>query len=492
MNKYLSMRILKSLFVLSVCATFGVSTFAQDVRGYFFNGVYYYTQTSEPYSSDSAMLECYLSGGGVREAEEFVLENGMKTLRRKYSHVISYGGWPEWKTISETTYELQYADVAIYSVSRTSTSSLMPRGTTIKSKITLLALPLENGPRTWEEEEDGTKYSCKAEWAYVVDSDSFFGKVIKISKTEKKSGTVECTYWAYNLGKIWGTVTTDKTRTVSRRSAFKEFKEVSEEEYNKTLAINEFCKEREHVIKSYRIDKPKGYALMQDALDKYVLTLNIDDIVYYAGKSEKSEDWAYWMGAGREWPGFQIRYTFDISVEDYHISCDNSTEETFQNGQKVYADNEMTIDSRVPRAFSSIVFNPDLLPASEVEPTTNYTYVFDMKDQIVSVVDICSYTYKVKKKKDSYEVKSGDMDVWNKCERSVQKKIMELLDRGNGSTKTIRIIKFTCGKYERYALVTDCSVVGYRQEHIRCTLQNTDQRNYKNYHGEYNPNRTIF
>lgn len=100
--------------------------------------------------------------------------------------------------------------------------------------------------------------------------------------------------------------------------------------------------------------------------------------------------------------------------------------------------------------------------------------------------------YKVKKKKDSYVVKSGDMDVWNKCERSVQKEIMELLDRGNGSTKTIRIIKFTCGKYERYALVTDCSVVGYRQEHIRCTLQNTDQRNYKNYHGEYNPNRTIF
>lgn len=486
------MNITKYIWALSLCLTFELASFAQDVRGYFFNGAYFYSQTSEQYSSESAVLECYLTGGNIREVEDFVLQNNFKTLKRTYSHVVSYGGWPEWKTISETVHELLYAQDAIYSVSRTSKSALAAKGTTSKDKITLLALPLKTGPRTWEEQEDGTKYSCRSEWAYVVDSDSFNDMVIKVSRTDKKSGTVECTYWAYNLGKIWGTVTTDKTRTVSRRSAFKEFKEVSEDEYNKTHLINAFCKERQGVVRSYRKDKPEAFALMQDALDRYVLTLNMNDIVYYAGKYEKSDDWSYWLRDGKEWPGFQINYKFVVSVVDSRIQCTDSDEETFQNGSEVYADNEMTVPSYVTRAFSGIVSNPSMIPSYDVEPTTNYVYTYDMKDTVESTVDICSFTYRIKKKKDSYEVKSGDMEVWNKCKRTIQNQVMELLDRGNGCTKTVRIIKFTCGKYERYSLVTDSSIKGYHQEIIRCELYNIDQIKYPNNTGLYNPHRPIF
>lgn len=486
------MNITKYIWALSLCLTFQLASSAQDVRGYFFNSVYFYTQTSEPYSSESAVLECYLTGGNIREAEDYVLQNNFKTLKRTYSHVVSYGGWPEWKTISETVHELQYAQDAIYSVSRTSKSALAAKGTTSKDKITLLALPLETGPRTWEEQEDGTKYSCRSEWTYVVDSGSFNDMVIKVSRTDKKSGTVECTYWAYNLGKIWETVTTDKTRTVSRRSAFKEFKEVSEDEFNKTNIIDAFCKERQGVVRSYRKDKPEAFALMQDALDRYVLTLNMNDIVYYAGKYEKSDDWSYWLRDGKEWPGFQIKYKFVVSVVDSRIQCTDSHEETFQNGSEVYIDNEMTVPSYVTRAFSGIVSNPSMIPSYDVEPTTNYVYTYDMKDTVESTVDVCSFTYRIKKKKDSYEVKSGDMEVWNKCKRTIQNQVMELLDQGNGSTKTVRIIKFTSGKYERYCLVTDSSIKGYHQEIIRCELYNIDQIKYPNNTGLYNPNRPIF
>ena len=486
------MNITKYIWALSLCLTFQLASSAQDVRGYFFNGVYFYTQTSEPYSSESAILECYLTDGNIREAEEYVLQNNFKTLKRTYSHVVSYGGWPEWKTISETVHELQYAQDAIYSVSRTSKSALAAKGTTSKDKITLLALPLETGPRTWEEQEDGTKYSCRSEWTYVVDSGSFNDMVIKVSRTDKKSGTVECTYWAYNLGKIWETVTTDKTRTVSRRSAFKEFKEVSEDEFNKTNKIDAFCKERQGVVRSYRKDKPEAFALMQDALDRYVLTLNMNDIVYYAGKYEKSDDWSYWLRDGKEWPGFQIKYKFVVSVVDSRIQCTDSHEETFQNGSEVYIDNEMTVPSYVTRAFSGIVSNPSMIPSYDVEPTTNYVYTYDMKDTVESTVDVCSFTYRIKKKKDSYEVKSGDMEVWNKCKRTIQNQVMELLNQGNGSTKTVRIIKFTSGKYERYCLVTDSSIKGYHQEIIRCELYNIDQIKYPNNTGLYNPNRPNF
>lgn len=475
-----------------LCIFLPKESFGQDVRGYFFNGAYFYTNTSEPYSSDVATLECYLTGGNVREAEEFKMLDGFKKLKRTFSNVVSYGGWPEWKTISETVHELSYTKDAVYSISRTTTSALSRNGSTSRDKITLLAMPLEDGPRIWDEQEDGTKYSCKAEWVYVVDTYSFIDKVIKVSKTEKKSGTTECTYWAYNLGKIWGTVTTDKTRTVSRRSAFKEFKEISEEEYNKTKTISEFKEARKGVVKSYKVDKPEGYELLQDAFAKYVLTLNCDDIIYYAGKNEKSDDWTYWLGDGKDWPGFQLKYTFEVAVEDMHIQCTRSKDQTFQNGKEVFVRNEYPSDSYAEKALYNIVSNPSIRPPFDVEPTTNYQYYYDMKDNVEVTVDVCSYRFKIKKKKDSYEVTSGDMDVWNLCERSIQKELTKLLEEKSGRNVVVRIVKFSCGKNERYSLVTDFSIKGYRQEEIRCVLYNTDQKKYHNYYNEYNPNRPIF
>ena len=175
-----------------------------------------------------------------------------------------------------------------------------------------------------------------------------------------------------------------------------------------------------------------------------------------------------------------------------HIQCTHSKDQTFQNGKEVFVRNEYPSDSYAEKALYNIVSNPSIRPPFDVEPTTNYQYYYDMKDNVEVTVDVCSYRFKIKKKKDSYEVTSGDMDVWNLCERSIQKELTKLLEEKSGRSVVVRIVKLSCGKNERYSLVTDFSIKGYRQEEIRCVLYNTDQKKYHNYYNEYNPNRPIF
>lgn len=457
------------LFAGVLSISFATNSFSQDIRGYFFNG--YYNQLR----SKVATLECFIpqSNARAREIEQYEMSDDLNTLKRSFGLVVSTGGWPEWKLMSETVYDLSYTKDAIFSISQTSRSVLGRKVTTIHDIRTLLALPLEAGPRCWEEHEDGIKYDCKAEWTYLTDTDSFCEEVIKVSKTERKTGFTECSYWAYNLGKIWETTTTDKTRTFSRRDAFQEFKEIPIEEYNKIKTVEQFCKDRQTIVRSYRNDKPEAYAFLQDELAKYVLSLNFDELVYYAGKHKKSDDWAYWLSDGKDWPKFQIKYTFDISVIDRHIKCEKSSMTTLQDEEEFHVQNESPSEIHLTIALSEIGKNSVMTPAFEVEPTTNYTYFFDMKDSFEEIVNIQSYRFKIKKNKDACEALTGDMAVWTKITEGFQEKLIKLLE--NRKTAIIRIIKFACGAHERYALVAKSSIIGYQQELIRCTLYNSDQ-----------------
>lgn len=443
---------IRPIFVAILCLCCDMASFCQNARGYFFK------------DGTTATLEYYTEDRRFRAKEEFLMNDSLQILKRTYSDMSEQDvRLPDWKTISETTYKLSYTSYGICSV------------TDSQDKITLLALPLENGPRIWEDKDGGSRITCRAEWAYVVDTYSFDEEVIKITRSVEGSGVIQCSYWAYSLGKIWSTVTSNNnTRTVSQRTGFGEFREVPKKEFNKIKTNSEFKKSHIGIVHSYRADNPDGYALLQKTLDNYVLTLNGADIIYYTGKGKKANDWTYWLDDSKDWPEFQIKYTFEISVKNNDISCTNSFENTYQNRKEVHADNEITAEDRVTKALSGIKNNPKLRPSFEIEPNTNYAYYYEMKDTIESTVNISSYRFKVQKTKNSFEVKSGDLDVWKKCESSIQGELRKLFRQKNSNNIVIRIIKFSSGQNERYSLVTMCAVLGHDQHLMHCYLYNTD------------------
>ena len=96
-----------------------------------------------------------------------------------------------------------------------------------------------------------------------------------------------------------------------------------------------------------------------------------------------------------------------------------------------------------------------------------------MIDKFRETIDISSYVFKIKKKNGNFIMVSGDGDVWNHCKSPTMNNELEKIRHIEGKdTFHCRILKFTCGQYERYSLVTDAAIVQYQQEYIRCKLFN--------------------
>ena len=456
------------LLLLSVFILIGPKVFCQDIRGYFYNGAYP-SQRDDPFV---ATIDESNENGDAKEINKMIDGLGaLKTTKRVF--VRNSWGYGEWVTTTETKHNLLYTKDAIYSITQNTKSLIDNKGNITDFKKTLLALPLENGRRKWiEDYGDGEKYSCSAEWAYIVGDNDFCEKVIKMTKKyEFWGGMTEYSYWAPNLGKVWETLESDDgLETIGKRTEFFfGFREISEDEYIRRTTINEFIKTRAGSIRSFRDDSPQTYSLLEDVFAKYVLTLNREKIVYVAGERENDRNqWTYWLSI-KDWPNFQIKYTIVLSISNFGINCDGESD-NYQGGTRYNFFNQY-LPYDCEKYVLENVPNNAIEPSFEIEPKTNYKYHYNMVDKFTETIDIYSYFFKIKKKKEGFIMVSGDADVWNHCQSHKMNNELEKIHQIEGkNTFNCRILKFTCGKYVRYSLVTDASLFQY--QYISCDLVN--------------------
>jgi len=466
------------LLLLSAFILIGLKVFGQNVRDYFYNGAY-------PSQNDPlvATIDESNEKGKAMEVNEMIDELSVLQTTKRVFVPASWEYAAKWVTTSETKYNLLYTKDIIYTTAQITKSLIDITGnktswfqSSSDIKKILLALPLENGRRKWiEDNGDGDKYSCSAEWAYIVGEHDFCEKVIKMTKKyEFWGGMIEYSYWAPNLGKVWETLemADDGVKTIGRREEFSSFREISEDEYIKKTTLSEFIRTRADSIRSFRKDNPQTYSLLEDAFAKYVLTLNHKELVYVAGDVSKDK-WNYWL-SNEEWPNFQIKYTMTLSVNDLGVTC-NGMSNNYQGETKYYFYNQRLPEDCAKYAFENVPNNV-IEPSFEIEPTTNYKYHFNMVDNFRETIDINSYVFKIKKKKGNFIMVSGDVDVWNHCQIHAMNNELEKISQNKGkNTFNCRILKFTCGKYIRYSLVTDASIYQYRQAYICCKLFNIDK-----------------
>ncbi|MBR5956954.1 MAG: hypothetical protein IKZ99_01170 [Salinivirgaceae bacterium] len=456
------------LLLFSAFILMGPNVFGQDIRGYFFNGAY--PSQKDPFVA--TIIGESKEGGVPTEINKMIDGLGsLQTTKRVF--VRNSWGYGEWVTSSETKHNLLYTKDAIYSITQNTKSLIDRNGSVTDVKETLLALPLENGSRNWiEDYGNDEKYSCSAEWAYIVGDNDFCEKVIKMTKKYLFwGGMTEYSYWAPNLGKVWETLETakDGLKTIGRREEFSSFREISKDEYIRKMTISEFIRTRADSIRSFRRDNPQTYSLLEDAFAKYVLTLNQNEIVYVAGEGKKDMSyWNYWLG-NKEWPNFQIKYTITLSINDLTTTC-NGVSNNYQGETKYIFYNQKLPYNCAKYALVNIPNNL-IEPSFDIEPTTNYKYHYKMIDNFCETIDIYSYVFKIKRKKGKFVMVSGNEEVWNHCQTQTMNNELELFRQGE-NTFHCRILKFTCGQYERYSLVTDASIVQYQQPYIRCKLFN--------------------
>ena len=220
----------KTLLLLFFCGICYLGH-SQDVRGYFFNGLYY-DEHNNP--STAAILQRFYTQGKVVEADYYEMIDDLKTLKTTWRVLRGYYGnyIPEWETVAETREQLQYTKDAVFSISQFYRNELIPQGRRNNDKITLLALPLADGPRIWNQRVNGEREVCRSEWAYITDDDEFFEEVIKITtEAVGYERSRKCSYWAYNLGKVWET-SANSSRTLTRRTYFDQLREVTKAEYD--------------------------------------------------------------------------------------------------------------------------------------------------------------------------------------------------------------------------------------------------------------------
>lgn len=474
----------KNLLILLVLQVFGVTTHAQEVAyDYFYKNYYEY---SRPYGVTTAVLatfDKYLTAGQSQEKQEDRLIDRQSTLRCTYS-VNTRPDYmsPKWDIISITDYSLSYTDAIISSESQTFTNAFFPSGSTRKDKIYLVALPLDSGVRTWTENQNGTKYNCTSEWAYLKDSFSYLAKVIKITKTTSSNGQniVESFYWGKGYGLLWQTVKTDSERTIMKRDDFGTFSVITPEEYTSTISWSSFYKAREGVTKSIHEVSPDTYSELVDELSKYVVRLHPKQFIYHTGHSKASNgtDIWYWEKSKSEWPSMQLKYTStvhvsggviepggcgEISTSSKHVRLKSSSWDV-QDSNKENPPYHWAYD----RLHNCIANGSYVIP-NEVEPISNKAYYYATEDEITVEESIDCFNLKIKKAKGEYKLTKGDQDIWTICNQALD--LNGLFAESGENTITIKILRFTCNGHTMYSLLKQAKVSARDPENVSCELE---------------------
>jgi len=498
----MSKKILLGLLVLQV---FGVTMHAQEVAwDYFYKNYYEYSKAYGITTAVSATFDKYLTAGQFQERQEDRLLNRQSTLKCTYS-VNTRPDYmsPKWDIISVTEHALNYTDEIISSVSQTFTNPFSPSGSTRKDKIYLVALPLKSGTRSWTENQNGTKYNCSSEWAYLKDSFSYLGKVIKITKTASSNGlnVVESFYWGKGYGLLWQTVKTDSERTIMKRDDFGTFSEITHEEYTSTIAWRVFYQNREGVTKSILETSPTTYSELENELSKYVVRLHPEKFIYHTGPSKEANgtDIWYWEKSRSEWPSMQLKYTSTVHVSGGVIEPGGCGEISTSSKHVRIKGSRDARDSNKENppyhwAYDRLhkcIANGSYVIPNEVEPISNKTYYYATEDEITVEESIDCFNLKIKKAKGEYKLIKGDQDIWSLCRQSLDldslfaesgknTPLSVLLERtpldslfaeSGKNTIIIKILRFTCNGHTMYSLLKQAKVSARDPENVSCELE---------------------
>lgn len=455
---------MKRYILVTLLSILSLTANSQDIVDYFYR-IYYNNASGIIFRN--ARFGVSFTQGKMQEYEEVALDNSKGTLTSTYQ--VRDNDYSDWRTMSSTKHILSYSNDAVYSLSRTTRSGF---GSSVcKDKITLLILPKPDGqPRKWKETDNGSKYNCSSEWAYV-NGGNYWGRVIKIQKTHQEWGITETSYWAPYYGKIWVTQTSKEheTQTVKHRYQFSYFQEVTEKEYIEETAKLAFLEKHKGEVHSLKKDTPETYRALDDAYSNYLVNLYADHFIYYTGTEQSS---SRLINYNKNWNSFSLKFRTSVEIND--------------EGYK-YKDNNITLIT----SFRSSYSNPDAYPypkndnwaettlkelesarlyerPNAVEPISGYRLYFNLSDRFEQTLDVSSHVLKFKRKKNVFVLSDGDEVIWNACQSTLLPYLENQYSRDGKSKVSVRLIKFSSGSHSRFAIVTECTALDY--SHLDCAL----------------------
>lgn len=443
-----------------------ISLPAKEVAYNFFYRNYYEYETPQgTYANKYALFNKNLTNGQFQE-REYVRYWDMSCMTSVYevnfepSYISS-----DWRTMTKTEYELKYTEDIIYSDRQTVTNDFFPSGSVRKDKIYLVALPLKSGPRTWTEVQNGTKYTCKAEWAYLQDDYLFLQKVIKITKNYVEDGfhAEETYYWGRGYGLLWQTLKTNSRRTIISRTHFGKFSEISEKEYTSEFAWREFCEEAKGVKMFLELTSPKAYEELVDEFANQIVNHNYKVGRYYnsnggyrycfEGHSDRLRDF---IEDNIELPHLNIMHHCSVNI-DAEGEITVSTNHDFFN--KDWAKNRLKQSSD----------NGTYEAPYKIEPISKKKYIYPTDDAFYLYEDIDCFVFKIKKSRNSYKLVSGDQAVWDICYPALDIESISATKEKN--TFYIRVMRFSCNGIINYSLLKCAAYEPGDRDTILCELE---------------------
>ena len=469
---YICIHHMKNLISTLAVILLSISLSAQglDVKDYFYRIYYSYPDGGYFDASRDACFFSYILKGTMEEYEYWGLNEGRYTLTWKYQ--VREGSGHQWNTISMAEHVLDYKVDCVYSTYQTYYNMFAPKGNYQHDKITLLALPLATGPRTWKETVTGDKYNCSAEWTYLTNDQSFYEPAIKVKKTMVSSGITEISYWARYYGKVWVTWA-EKGKdpfTVKQRHGLGIIREISQKSFNEETAKRAFLKEHKDEMHSLEKDSPKAWSALKDAYDKYLVGQYRNDFLYYYGPNLTSRSAEDFIKDDKYWRDFSMKFHTAVNISDFGIKCIDPTITKIVNGHETGFKMFFRRDNWAEPVLKKLGDEGLYERSSAVEPVSGYRLYFNMVDTFEQTIALSAFKLTVKRKKGEFQLTDGDADIWSTCSEALLPHLEAKYAKAGKSKMVVRLVRFAVGQHVRFALVTDCFVSRDNDYCLECKL----------------------
>ena len=409
---------------------------SQSIKDYFYQHSYLVVdEYGRRWPTEKAINIIPLNGGDAQY--EHRLSSDEMQLTSAYLFDDGNAFVTNWKTVSSVTHKLDYQENAIYSVSQSSYNPLTERKNS-NDRITLIALPGES----WKESQNGDKYECSTEWAYLSTGSAVY-KAIKVSKklvgsNTSLDGIVQNSYWAEGLGLVLVEhVSSGISKKDNYRINFEKVSLISEEQYIKQDAWYTFVNEQDQYQYHLRQLNEDAYFFMESEYAKAIL----EESAKYSFSFKCPDGVNIQNVEVSEWPTSYREYESTVSMNRNGVDDDRSSGDPF----RWYLN-----------AFRKLRQSSGFDYPYMVESVSGNKYYPDLRDKYSLKEIYTSYILTFKKGRNGYDLKKGNESVWEACKEELQpfiadaKKQMENPLELLFSPNQLRIIKSTCGSHTAY------------------------------------------